>query len=119
MPIVMPINQQIIGFGDNVGVRRTPETEQAGIAGLRGSVTGETTPSKTGVEVIGEVADDFALHVEPEQGEGFWIVPSLLEFIDHAPGLEMTVGNVKAMRQADGAWKESFIVPKKPWWRFW
>ena len=37
------------GFGDNVRIRVTPETEAAGVAGLRGQVYGETTPSVTEV----------------------------------------------------------------------
>ena len=111
--------EKMIGFGDNVRVCRTTVTEQAGIAGAIGNVHGETTPSVTGVEVIGELTDDYALHVAPEQGEGFWIVPSLLEFIDHAPGTELVVGDVKAVRQEDGSWKERYIDTKRPWWKFW
>jgi len=111
--------KKMIGFGDNVRVCRTTVTEQAGIAGVIGNVHGETTPSVTGVEVIGELTDDYALHVAPEQGEGFWIVPSLLEFIDHAPGTGLVVGDVKAVRQEDGSWKERYIDTKRPWWKFW
>lgn len=110
-----------IGFGDNVRVRITPVTEERGIAGVRGNVQGETTPSVTSVEVIGEVIDDCALYVQPddEGSDGFWIVPSLLEFVDHAPGTEMIAGNVRAVRQEDGSWQETRIPTKKPWWKFW
>jgi len=109
-----------IGFGDNVRVRMTPVTEERGIAGIRGNVHGETIPSVTNVEVIGKVTDDYALHVQPddEGADGFWIVPSLLEFVDHAPGTEMIAGNVRAIRQEDGSWKETRIPKKKPWWKF-
>lgn len=110
-----------IGFGDNVLVLSTPATEEHGVAGLRGMVHGETTPSVTNVDVIGEVTEDYALHIQPddEDSEGFWIVPSLLQFIDHAPGTEMIVGNIRAVRQEDGSWKETRISPERPWWRFW
>jgi len=111
--------RNMIGFGDNVRVLRTPLTEKRGIAGITCNVLGETTPSVTGVEVIGELTDDFALHVQLEDGDGFWIVPELLEFIDHAPGTEIVVGNVRAVRQEDGSWRESRIAPKKPWWKIW
>lgn len=111
----------MIGFGDNVLVLSTPETEKHGIAGIRGNVHGETTPSVTNVDVIGEVTDDYALHVQPdnEDTKGFWIVSSLLEFVDHAPGTEMIVGNIRAVRRKDGGWEETRISPKKPWWKFW
>ena len=108
-----------IGFGDNVRVIATPVTEELGIAGVTGNVHGETTPSVSGVEVIGNLTDDFALNVQPEQGEGLWIVPSLLEFIDHAPGTEIIVGDIRAVRQENGSWKESRITRKRPWWKFW
>ena len=110
-----------IGFGDNVRVRITPLTEERGIAGIRGNVHGETTPSVTNVEVIGEVTDDYALRVQPDDKDtdGFWIVPSLLEFVDHAAGTVMVAGNVRAVRQEDGSWKEIRIPTKKPWWKFW
>jgi hypothetical protein len=40
------------GFGDNVRIVDCPETQAKGIAGLVGSVFGETTPSVTGVNGI-------------------------------------------------------------------
>jgi hypothetical protein len=113
--------EKMIGFGDNVLVLSTSETKKHGIAGIRGNVRGETTPSGTNVDVIGEVTDDYALHVQPdnEETKGFWIVPCLLEFIDHAPGTEMIVGNIRAVRREDGSWEETRISQKKPWWKFW
>ena len=80
-----------ISFGDNVSVRQTPETQAAGLAGLSGNVYGETTPSSTNVEVIGELKEDYAINVHFEKlGESFWFSQDLLEFIDHAPGTEIT-----------------------------
>jgi len=105
-----------VGFGDNIRVRVTQLTKEKGIAGLTGDVRGETTPSVTGVEVIGELTEDYALNVQLEQGDDFWIVPGLLELIDHAPGTVMIVGNVKTVRQEDGSWEESRV---RPWWKFW
>ena len=51
-----------IGFGDNVRVRSTPNTRDCPVAGLVGKVLGETTPSVTGVQVIGELKTDYALN---------------------------------------------------------
>jgi hypothetical protein len=56
-------NSTPISFGDNVRVRCTSETERIRLAGLTGEVRGETTPSIMGIEVIGEVKDDFAFNV--------------------------------------------------------
>ena len=59
-------------FGDNVVIRSTRETEAAGVAGRTGSVTGFTTPSVTGVEVVGGTAEDYALGVcAAETGRGW------------------------------------------------
>jgi hypothetical protein len=109
-----------ITFGDNVKVLSSPETDAISISGKVGQVSGETTPSVTGVEVIGEVNDDFALNVSIEgYDETYWLSTDLLEFIDHAEGTEMVVGNVRAVRRADGCWEESYINPPKKWWQFW
>ena len=110
-----------IGFGDTVKVRATPLTEELGLAGLVGQVYGETTPSVTNVEVIGSLSDDYAINVQVnERDETCWFAPDLLEFVDHAAGTEMVVGNAKAVRREDGSWEETVIKSeKKPWWKFW
>ena len=98
-----------ISFGDNVRVRVTPVTEQAGVGGLAGNVRGETTPSVTNVDVIGELKEDFALHVFFEdRNEGLWFVPELLDFVGHAPGSEITIKGVdkRWIRRKDGEWDE-------------
>jgi hypothetical protein len=111
-------------FGDNVRIRSSAETESKGVAGLSGQVYGQTTPSVSGVEVIGETTSDYAINVFFEgRHESLWFAPSLVEFIDHAPGTEMTLDGVakKWVRTASGEWREESTEPKpaKPWWRFW
>jgi hypothetical protein len=115
-----------ISFGDRVGVRSTALTRGLGLAGLTGDVRGETTPSTTGVEVIGEMREDYALHVFFEDRvEEFWFAPELLEFVDHAAGTEISLDGVskKWVRSETGEWIESEAVgakqTKKPWWKFW
>jgi hypothetical protein len=114
-----------ISFGDNVRVRSAPETEARGLAGLAGNVRGETTPSVTAVEVIGEPATDFALCVHFDgRDEDLWFAPQLLEFVDHAPGTTIRLEGVPKqwVRTATGEWQE---IPdpekrdRKPWWKFW
>lgn len=96
------------GFGDNVRIRDTELTRTLGLAGRSGSVYGETTPSASGVEVVGEAHDDFALNVMIEgRGEQLWIAPDLVEFVDHAPGLEVAIGDRRFVRAVSGDWEEA------------
>jgi len=93
----------MIEFGDHVRVKSSPDTEEAGVAGLEGDVYGFTTPSSTGVKVLGGAPDDYALNVYIEGYKGeLWLRPELLEFLDHNVGWEIGIGNLKAIRQADG-----------------
>jgi len=108
-----------ITIGDNVRILSSTATESLGIAGLDGQIYGETTPSVTGVDVIGELTDDFALSVSVEGLAEYWISPELLEFLDHGEGTEIVIGNIRAVRRADGSWSESEIIPSKKWWQFW
>src|SRR5258705_13033768 len=108
----------IMTFGDKVRVRTSPDAEVRGVAGVLGQVYGETTPSVTGVTVIGEVTRDHALNVHFEgRTETLWFAPDLLEFVDHAAGAEIRFDGVpkKWVRTATGDWTE--IPDRKPWWR--
>src|SRR5438105_4744518 len=94
-------------FGDNVRIRSTELTQRLGFAGCAGSVYGETKPSVSGVEVIGEVKNDFALNVMIDaRREQFWFAPELVEFVDHGPGAEIKIGNRRFERDASGEWRE-------------
>ena len=120
------MSETIISFGDTVRVRASEETVRLGLAGREGSVTGETTPSVTGLPVIGVLQSDYALAVHFGDGrDAVWFTPELLEFVDHAAGATITIDgvNVKIIRNADGSWREEpFDNPRKRqkrWWRFW
>lgn len=92
---------------DNVQVRDTQITRDLGIAGTRGQIYGETTPSVVGVEVIGELTNDFALNVMLDGcDEPIWSVPELIDFLDHSSGTIIEIGNQRLQRQDDGSWKE-------------
>lgn len=114
MPLEHPIE-----FGDNVRIRSTPDTEAVGLAGMVGNVHGETTPSVTGVEVVGQSGQDRALHVfVAELDRGAWFVPELLEFVDHAPGTTMSLKGVPKqwVRDMQGQWVESRRpLPRREW----
>ncbi len=101
-------------FGDRVRVKESPETRAAGIAGLEGDIYGVTTPSVTNVEVVGGAPDDCAFNVSFEsRKETFWIRPDLVEVLHHNAGMEMVVGNIRAVRQPDGNWIESVVNPSE------
>lgn len=115
-----------ISFGDKVRVRSTPLAEQRGLVGMIGQVYGETTPSATGVKVIGEVSKDYAVNVFfKERDEGYWFAPELLEFVDHAPGTEIRLEGIpkRWVRTEAGEWVESetgdSTNTNKSWWKFW
>ena len=112
-------NKQI-SFGDNIRVQDTMETQAAGVAGFVGQVYGETTPTVTGVEVIGNVTDDYAINVFFELlNRSFWFAPALLEFVDHGAGTELTLKGVdkKWTRTESGEWTESSSAEQFP--SFW
>ncbi len=94
-------------MGDNVKMRDTDLTRALGIAGAAGSILGETRPSVSGVDVLGEVADDFAVcvHINTLDLE-FWFAADLIEFVDHAPGAKIEIGGTHFVRDVDGIWHE-------------
>lgn len=108
-----------ISYGDNVRILRTAETERLGIAGLVGNVYGETTPSESGVEVLGRLDSDYALHVYFDTlDKSYWFAPHMLEFVNHAPGTEVHVHGsaFKSVRQRDGTWKHVPLNPEPLSW---
>lgn len=103
-----------VGLWDHVRIRRSPETESAGVAEREGDVYGFTTPSVTGItDVIGGAPDDFAFNVclEPDD-TALWFRPDLIEFLHHNPGQEGRIGDRRFIRQADGTWTE--VAPTMP-----
>jgi hypothetical protein len=100
-------------------VRQTPEASALGLSGLEGEIYGHTTPSATGIAVIGSKVDDYALNVFFTEKKGqYWFSEDQLEFLHHSPGTEITIAGIdkKWVRASSGAWEER---PNKPWWKFW
>ena len=90
-----------ISFGDNVQGCRDAADHGLGFAGRVGQVYGETTPSVTGVEVVGDTCDDFAIAVQFEgKSDSIWFAPQLLEFVDCAAGTEVVIGNKRLVRDS-------------------
>ena len=116
-PQVFEMSDHPIGFGDSVRVLQTAETEALGLTGLVGSVYCYTTPSVTGVHVVGGCPDDFAINVHfDELDVDHWFNPELLEFVDHGAGTEIMLDGVrkKWTRNADGGWNETDISDDTP-----
>jgi hypothetical protein len=91
-------------FADRVRIRAT-ETEGAGVAGRVGQVYGETTPTVTGVTVVGGRGDAYALNVYfGELGTTLWFARDVVELVDHAPGTTIGTGPKAWVRRADGEW---------------
>src|SRR5580765_7368504 len=121
-------------FGDNVQVCDNVQTRDLALAGLKGEVFGVTTPSVTGVDVIGTLTADVAINVHfSSLGKAFWFAPELLQFLDHGAGAVITIGTHKLVRNSDGSWFEEktgrtlkdpaqahpvyqrFTKPSRPW----
>ncbi|WP_126421485.1 hypothetical protein [Asticcacaulis excentricus] len=97
-----------ISFGDNVRIASTPETIKLGVAGKNGQVYGITTPSVTGIEMIGQSPKDNAVNVYFEDAsEALWFAPELVEFVDHGAGTAVEIAGQKSVRNTDGSWSNS------------
>jgi len=98
---------------DLVRIKPSPETDRLGLAGKLGHVQGFSTPSmltavtNKAVQVIGTLTEDHAVSVSfDDTGEQLWFVDDLLEYLDHDPTLEVTVGGRRLFYTPDGRWQE-------------
>jgi hypothetical protein len=100
-----------VEFGDDVRIASAPETQALGYAGRSGSCVSITTPSLTGVEVIGDLRNDRALNVHFDEPyiEDAWFSPELVEFVDRPEEIVIQFGvtgfgETTLRRDADGSW---------------
>jgi hypothetical protein len=99
----------MVGFADRVRIKATELTERLGVAGREGVVHGYTTPSSTGVSVIGSPIEDYALNVFfGDLDQSFWFAEDLVEFVDHDEGtvISLDAMDTEWVRLADGEWQE-------------
>ena len=66
-----------ISFGDRVRILATDETRASGHAGWVGQCYGFTTPSVTGVEVVGPAGQELAYNIHFEAGHDAWFASAL------------------------------------------
>jgi hypothetical protein len=72
-----------------------------------GTVNGVTTPSVTGVEVLGPAVGDRAFSVHTEDGDrAIWLPLDALEFVDHAEGTTVRIGRKNLLRSRNGRWRQ-------------
>ena len=96
-----------ITFGDKVLVRPSSVTEALGIAGQTGIVYGSTTPTVTGVRVIGNPIEDYAISVTLDgRNDQLWFADDLLEFVDHQIGTTVSIAGRRLIRDQNGEWRE-------------
>lgn len=99
-----------ISFGDNVRIMVSDSTTESGHADRIGVCYGMTTPSVTGVEVVGGAPNDVALNVHfDEEVPDAWFAPELVVLVDHAVGSRATVGDQAFVKTDGGDW-----VPQPP-----
>lgn len=112
-----------ISFGDNVRIVASDSTTASGHADRVGVCYGLTTPSVTGVEVVGGAADDVALnvHFDEEPAQDAWFAPELVAIVDHAVGSQATVGDQEFVKTEDGSWVQEPATaeksPRRGWFR--
>jgi hypothetical protein len=94
-------------LGDRVRIAATPETIAAGYADPTGTCYGFTTPSVTGVEVVGPASGDDALKVGFDDRTTAWFDPSLVVFLDVNAGQVATIGDKRFVRGPTGEWVET------------
>lgn len=104
-----------VSFGDNVRISDSDSTIASGHAGRVGVCYGMTTPSVTGVEVVGDAGDDVALnvHFDDQAVEDAWFSPVLVVLVDHAAGSRATVGDHAFVKTEDGSWVSESTAPRK------
>jgi hypothetical protein len=97
----------LITFGDKVRIRPSIVTDPLGIAGKTGVVYGSTAPSVTGVKVVGNSIEDYAISVTLDgQNDQLWFAEDLLEFVDHQTGTTVSVAGRRLIRDENGEWRE-------------
>jgi hypothetical protein len=104
------VTSDFFEIGDNVRIVGSEPMSALGYADRVGVFYGFTSPSVTGVEVVGEITEDVAFAVDFGDGtETVWFSPHLVELVDQAPGITATVGDQEFVKGDDGRW-----VPVEP-----
>jgi hypothetical protein len=83
-----------VNLGSRARICTHPVTDKLDLAGRVGVIHGWTTPSSTGVKVVGEPIEDFAIAVYFEElCEEYWFDEGLLEILDNGAGTFISIGD--------------------------
>ena len=96
-------------FADRVRINISDETKRLGLANREGQVYGLTTPSATGVTVIGSPRDDHAINVYfDELDDSFWFSEDLVETLDNGVGTVISLDGQQTewIKLENGEWGE-------------
>lgn len=99
------IANSVVGFGDIVRIKESPETLAAKIANAQGTCFGQSVPSSSGVEVIGTPLNDYAINVDLGERGAFWLADHLVERVRHEP-MTAEIGGKIFVSDEHGNWKE-------------
>ena len=96
-------------FADRVRIKDSEETRALDLVGRVGQIYGWTTPSVTGVSVIGSPTEDYAVNVHFDDLESeYWFADYLLETVDHGAGTVFSIDgqSTEWVRLPNGEWQE-------------
>lgn len=103
-PKAVLANAPNIPIGHQVRIRSTRATLDAGLAGALGTLSGFTTPSQTGIAVIGDGKYDVAFAVQLKNTDTqSWFDPELLEFVGRTSSLEIEIYGKRWIWNANGS----------------
>ncbi|HEY1975305.1 MAG TPA: hypothetical protein VGG89_02000 [Candidatus Baltobacteraceae bacterium] len=69
----------------------------------------------SGASVIGELYEDYAENIFfKDLGEERWFAKHLLEYLDHDPSLEATIGGKRVFYTPDGRWQQVATSDDEP-----
>lgn len=95
-------------FGNKVKIKTSEDTEKINVAGKFGKIFGQTVPSLSGVEVIGNPKRDYAINVYFEDiDDSYWFDESLIETVDTGIGSDIIIGDQKFIKNETGEWLPS------------
>jgi len=74
----------------------------------QGLLQGFTLPSQTGVEVVGDSTEDYAIaFMIKGRNSTMWFAANLLEFLNHQPGTTVEIGSKRLIRDETGGSHEA------------
>ncbi len=99
-------NGHKIQFSDHVRIKDNPVTTKLKINGKTGTVFGDSKPSVSKVEVIGNLEEDYAIYVSlTDSKDSYWMPEDYAEVLDHGVGTQAKIGDIKLEKTKKHKWK--------------